>query len=357
MFVTSSIVVHDGSVELQQMRYVLAVAETRSFTRAAGRCLVVQSALSHQIARLERELGARLFERTSRRVRLTAAGAAFLPAARQCVEAAERAAAEAAAAVGEVRGRLAVGLIPSVAAVDIPRALREFRERYPSVRIGLRVDASDELVEQVKQGAVEVAFLGLPLDARPAGVAARALARDRLVAVVAPDHPLAGEPEADLRRLASEVFVDLPARTAGRAQSDRAFAAAGLSREVAFEVTNADFLARLVGEGLGIALLPSAYVPRLAGLVTVEVTDAPARVEYVIWSQAGPTPAAAAFLAVLGVPPEPGPAYAADALPAPAPSPAAPSSSASREGVPPAARNGRAPRAREAAGERGAGTA
>ncbi|MEV4068036.1 LysR family transcriptional regulator, partial [Nonomuraea dietziae] len=87
-------------MELQQMRYVVAVAETSNFTRAAERCMVVQSALSHQIARLERELGARLFERTSRRVRLTPEGEAFLPAARQALEAAERARAEVAAAAG-----------------------------------------------------------------------------------------------------------------------------------------------------------------------------------------------------------------------------------------------------------------
>src|SRR5215831_6177672 len=120
MLVMRSISDHDGSMELQQLRYVVAVAEEGGFTRAAERCRVVQSALSHQIARLERELGARLFERTSRRVRLTPAGAAFLPAARQCLDAAERAAAEVAAAVGEIRGRLAVGLIPTVAAVDVP---------------------------------------------------------------------------------------------------------------------------------------------------------------------------------------------------------------------------------------------
>ncbi|MDV9197277.1 LysR family transcriptional regulator, partial [Streptomyces sp. Wh19] len=76
-------------MELQQMRYVVAVAELGSFTRAAKRCLVVQSALSHQIARLEKELGARLFDRTSRRVRLTAAGEVFLPEARQALDAAE----------------------------------------------------------------------------------------------------------------------------------------------------------------------------------------------------------------------------------------------------------------------------
>ncbi|MEU1787712.1 LysR family transcriptional regulator [Streptomyces sparsogenes] len=292
-------------MELQQMRYVLAVAETNSFTRAAQRCLVVQSALSHQIARLERELGARLFDRTSRRVRLTPAGEAFLPAARQCLDAAERAAAEVAAAVGEVRGRLAVGLIPTVAAVDIPRALHDFRRRYPQVRISLRVGASEDLVEQVKQGTLDVAFLGLPTTAHPQGVTTRELARDRLVAVVAPDHPLAGEPAVTLRRLSAEVFVDLPAGTAGRAQSDQAFAAAGLVRDVAFEVTTADLIARLVGQGLGVAMLPSAYAPQLAGVVTLEVADAPARVEYIVWSRFGITPAATAFLDVLDLTPVP----------------------------------------------------
>ncbi|TLF76721.1 LysR family transcriptional regulator [Nocardia cyriacigeorgica] len=292
-------------MELQQMRYVLAVAETNSFTRAAERCLVVQSALSHQIARLERELGARLFDRTSRRVRLTPAGEAFLPAARQCLDAAERAAAEVAAAVGEIRGRLAVGLIPSVAAVDVPAALREFRRRYPHVRINLRVGASEGLAERVEQGALDVAFLGLPPATRPRGVTAHELARDRLVAVVSPEHPLAGTASVDLRRLSSEVFVDLPPGTAGRAQSDVAFAAAGLDRDVAFEVTSAEYIARLVSQDLCIAMLPALWVPQLTSVVTVEVTDAPTRVEYVIWSRTTRTPAAGAFLDIIGIPAEP----------------------------------------------------
>lgn len=284
------------------MRYVIAVAETNSFTRAAEQCLVVQSALSHQIGRLERELGARLFERTTRRVRLTPAGEAFLPAARQCLEAAERAAAEVAAAVGEVRGRLAVGLIPTVTAVDIPAALRDFRHRYPHVRISLRVGASDELAEQVRQGALDVAFLGLPTTARPRGLASHELARDRLVAVVAPGHPLAGAPSVDLRRLASEVFVDFPAGTAGRAQTDQAFSAAGLVRDVAFEVTTADYIASLVAPGLAVAMLPPAYADRLPGIVAVDVSDAPARVQHAAWSRSGRTPAATAFLGALGIP-------------------------------------------------------
>lgn len=281
------------------MRYVVAVAETSSFTRAAERCLVVQSALSHQIARLERELGGKLFERNSRRVRLTPAGAAFLPAARQCLDAAERAAAEVAAALGEVRGRLTVGVIPTVAAVDIPAALREFRSRYPHVRIGLRVGGSEKLVEQVRQGAIDVACLGLPTTARPRGVRGRELARDRLVAVVAPGHPLSEEPEVDLRRLSSEVFVDFTAGTAGRAQSDQAFSAAGLDRDVAFEVQAPDLMAKLIRQGLGISMLPSTYVPQLAGVRAIPVSDAPARVEHLVWNDVGLTPAAKAFLAVL----------------------------------------------------------
>lgn len=301
MFVTPSIVIDDRSMELQQLRYVVTVAETNSFTRAAERCLVVQSALSHQIARLEKELGARLFERTSRRVRLTPAGAAFLPAARQCLDAAERAASEVAAAVGEVRGRLAVGLIPTVAAVDIPGALRDFRQRYPRVRISLRVGASEDLVEQVRDGAIEVAFLGLPTTDQPHGVEFRELGRDTLVAVVAPDHPLAGQSAVTLRRLSSEVFVDLPAKTAGRVQSDLAFEAAGLTRDVAFEVTTADFMGRLVSQGLGVAMLPSAYAPQLTGVTTIEVADAPARIEYVVWSNVGRTPAATAFLDIVDI--------------------------------------------------------
>jgi DNA-binding transcriptional LysR family regulator len=291
-------------VELQQMRYVVAVAETNNFTRAAQRCLVVQSALSHQIARLEHELGARLFERTSRRVRLTAAGAAFLPVARQCLDAAERAAAEVAATIGEVRGHLALGTIPSVAAVDVPVVVKEFHQRHPKVRVSVDVGASNELTEQVRQGQLEVAFLGIPDTARPHGVVARELATERLVAVVSPDHHLAGEDSIDLRSLSEEVFVDLPAKTAGRAQSDLAFTAVGLTRQVAFEVTNADYLARLVAAGLGVAMLPPSYVETLAGLVAIEVVDAPARAEYLIWGRGPRSPAAAAFLDLLGYAPE-----------------------------------------------------
>ncbi|MFH8292522.1 LysR family transcriptional regulator [Streptomyces sp. NPDC018059] len=286
-------------MELQQMRYVLAVAETENFTRAAERCHVVQSALSHQVARLEKELGARLFERTSRRVRLTAAGEAFLPAARQALEAAERARAEVSAATGEIRGKLAVGSIPTVAAVDLPAVLRDYHLRYPQVRISLRVGSSERLVEQVRDGTLDAAFLGVQPAFRPQGVNDRELAHGQHVAVVAPGHPLATEEEVDLSRLAEEAFVDFAEGSAARAQSDEAFAAAGLRREVAFEVSGVELMARMVRHGLGIALLPATFAAELPGLRTVPVTNGPVRVERLVWSRFTPSPAASAFLALL----------------------------------------------------------
>ncbi|MCF3120728.1 LysR family transcriptional regulator [Streptomyces arenae] len=288
-------------MDLQQMRYVLAVAETASFTRAAERCHVVQSALSHQVARLEKELGARLFERTSRRVRLTAAGEAFLPAARQSLEAAERARAEVAAATGEIRGKLVVGSIPTVAAVDLPAVLRDYRLRYPQVRISLRTGSSERLIEQVRDGGLDAAFLGVPPGFRAQGVHDHQLAHGRHVAVVAPGHPLADRAEVDLSDLADEVFVDFADGSAARAQSDEAFAAAGLRREVAFEVSGVELMARMVRTGLGIALLPGAFADGLHEVRTVPVAGGPVRVERLIWSRFTPSPAASAFLALLGV--------------------------------------------------------
>ncbi|MFI5716563.1 LysR family transcriptional regulator [Nocardia sp. NPDC051750] len=288
-------------MELQQMRYVIAVAETKNFTRAAQRCLVVQSALSHQIARLEKELGAKLFERTSRRVELTPAGAAFLPAARQALEAAERARAEVSAAAGEIRGRLAIGAIPSVGAIDLLGTLRDFRTRHPRVQISLQIGMSGHLADDVRHGTLDIAFLGLPADTEPSGVAAVELGRGELVALVSPAHPLAGEREVEPGRLGEELFVDFPAGSAGRAQSDRAFTAAGVRREVAFEVVAVDYFVELIRQNLCIGLLPASIVAAYPDLRIVTLRNPPQRVEYVVWGPRKPGPAAGAYLSALGV--------------------------------------------------------
>ncbi|MBQ0862199.1 LysR family transcriptional regulator [Streptomyces sp. RK75] len=292
-------------MDLQQLRYVVAVAETRNFTRAAERCRVVQSSLSHRIAGLERELGVKLFARSSRRTELTSAGEAFLVGARECLAAADRAVADAAAAAGVVRGRLAVGMIRTTAAIDVPELLQRYRARYPDVRVGLRAGSSDELAAAVRNGELDIAFLGLPEGERPADVEALVLDRDAHVLVVSAGHRLAGASQVTLHDVAEETFVDFRDGSPGRAQSDQAFAAAGLVRDVAYEAGVAELITQLVARGLGVALLPSAFVRPLAAddphLALVPVSDGPRRIEYLAWSRFNPSPATRALLDVLGV--------------------------------------------------------
>ncbi|ARP70765.1 LysR family transcriptional regulator [Streptomyces pluripotens] len=292
-------------MDMQQMRYVVAVAETRNFTRAAERCSVVQSSLSHRIAALERELGVRLFARSSRRVELTSAGAAFLDGARECLAAADRAVADAAAATGAVRGRLAVGVIVTTAAIDVPELLQRYRAAHPDVHVVLRSGRSDELTAAIRNGELDIAFLGLPEGEPPLGVETVVLDHDEHVLVVPAGHRLASAPRVELRDIAEELFVDFAAGTPGRTQSDQAFAAAGLVREVAYEAGVVELITRLIARGLGVALLPSAFIRPLAagdpGLSLVPVADGPHRVEYLAWSRFNPSPATRAMLDVLGV--------------------------------------------------------
>lgn len=284
-------------MELQQLRYVLAVAELRNFTRAAEREHVVQSALSHQVKALERELGVELFARTSRRVELTAAGAAFLPQARAALSTVERAATDARSASGIISGRLAVGTIPTATALDLPGAIADFGRRHPQVSVGLTVGNSGDLIGQIAAGEVDVALLGLSASTRPQGVATRELLRERLVAVMPEHHRLAGRTRLSLADLTDEAFGDFPAGGTGRAQSDEAFVRAGLTRTVSFELTSVDHLLSLVSHGLCVTLLAPSLVAVRDDLVTVPVSDGPERVQYLAWSDFNPSPATKAFLA------------------------------------------------------------
>jgi transcriptional regulator, LysR family len=286
-------------MELQQMRYVIAIADTGSFTRAAERCFVVQSSLSHQIKALERELGVALFARTSRRVELTAAGEAFLPAARASVEAAERAAVDALATSGRIGGTLTVGVIPTVTAVDIPHTLRIFHETHPEVRLHLHSGGSNDFITAIAHGSMDVALLGLHESFEPDHVAWRHLAREKLVAVIPTTHRLAGRRRLRLSDLSDETFVDFPGGSPGRAQSDLAFKAAGVHRNIMFEVMETALVLSLVRHGLAIALLSPAVVPDNDTIRAIPVTDGPVRVEYLAWSEFNPSPAALAFLDVV----------------------------------------------------------
>ncbi|MFF2032074.1 LysR family transcriptional regulator [Arthrobacter sp. NPDC058192] len=299
MLVIGPIYVDHECMELQQFRYVVAVAEEGNFTRAAARCFVVQSALSHQVKRLEEELGVTLFNRTSRRVELTPAGTAFVAAARSTLHAAERAAVDAAAAAGHITGRLSVGVIPTVTAIEVSASLKAFREAHPQIHIMLQVGGSDELEAAIIRGDLDVGLLGLPENRQPRGVAWRHLGSDPLVAVVSQEHRLADSHEVQLGDLAQETFSDFPSGTPAREESDQAFAAANIHREVAFESMATDLTVDLIRHNLAVALLPAGYVPRHPALVSIAIADGPSRSEYVAWSSFNPSPATHAFLEII----------------------------------------------------------
>ena len=274
----------------------MAIAEEQSFTRAAQRCFVVQSALSRQIKSLESELGVRLFARTSRKVEVTPAGEAFVKQARLCLQAAERAKASAAAAHGQIRGSLTIGVIPTVTAVDIAAVLGAFRRSYPEVGVHVRTGGSDEFLRRIAAGQLDVGVLGLAEGVTPRGVQMRELSQERLVAVLSERHRLAGRRRLRLKDLADEPFVDFPEGSSGREQSDLAFDRARLRREVSLEVNTADLLTGLVRQGLGVALVAPSVAREAPGCVCIPVSDGPVRVEYLAWDSFNPSPAAQAFV-------------------------------------------------------------
>lgn len=254
-------------MELRHLEYFVAVAEELSFTRASRRLHVVQSGVSSAIQGLERELGAALFERDRHRVTLTDAGQALLPEARATLAAAEAAADAVAETRAALRGTLTIGTMLSTAQVDLPALIARFHAEHPGVVVRTRIlpGGSSDLAREVAAGGLDLAVLSVPGDP-PAGLALRPLSEEPLVLVCHPGHRLAGTSAVPIGRLAAETFIDFPAGWGNRAVADRAFAAAGLDRQVSFEVGDLATAAGLVRNGLGVAFVPASAAAGFGGL-------------------------------------------------------------------------------------------
>lgn len=252
-------------MELRQLRYVVAVAEEGNFTRAAVRAHVAQPAISQQIAQVERELGAPLFERSPRGVTLTPAGTAFLPHARAALAAATAGSDAVRTLRGELAGELTVGTIPSP--TDwLVRHLGAFGQRHPSVRVTLRTGDPEALADGVAAGTLDVAAIGVmagrlpagPAGKRlPAGLASQTIATEPLVVAVPPSHPLAGTASVALSDLQDEALVTLTPGTGLRTVLESACAEAGFDPRIALAANELGVLVDLVAQGLGVALMPT----------------------------------------------------------------------------------------------------
>jgi DNA-binding transcriptional LysR family regulator len=282
-------------MELRHFEYFVAVAEERSFTRAAARLHVVQSGVSAVIKSLERELGADLLERTSKRVALTDAGAALLPRARAALDAVRSARDAVDEVRGGLRGTVRIGTLTSIGVIDVPALLGAFHRTHPGVRLQLTVSprGSSGLLEALADGSLDLAFVSAP-GRPPAGVRVRPVHHEPLLLVLPADHPLAAADRVAAGDLAGEPFVDFPVGYGNRTVVDRVFADAGVQRHVAIEVIDIASGAAFVREGLGVALLPSFAVHDRSGLVLKGLADAELEWPFGIAVPAVRTPSAAA---------------------------------------------------------------
>ncbi|MET7669731.1 LysR family transcriptional regulator [Micromonospora luteifusca] len=262
-------------MELRQLEYFVAVAEEQNFTRAAARLHVVQSAVSAAVKTLERELGAPLLDRNSKRVLLTDAGAALLPRARIALDAARDARDAVAEVHGGLRGTLRIGTMTSIRLLRLPALLGEFHRRHPGVLLQTSAapSGSQGLIDALAERRIDLAFVSLP-GAPPADIHLTELARSVIDLAVPDDHPLASRESVTLGELAGLDFIDSPVGYGNRAVTDRAFATAGLSRRVAIEIPDIATGAEHVRHGLGIALLPRFVVAGAEGVRTLTVTGA-----------------------------------------------------------------------------------
>lgn len=281
-------------MELRQLEHFVAVAQECHFTRAAKRLHIAQSGLSASIRSLERELGASLFLRSTRQVQLTPAGQALMGEALRALSASNAAKDAVAAVQGLLRGSLSIGSLQCLHAVRLPALLAEFLSAHPGLEIRLRQGGSDELIEQVRTGRLDLAFVSRPTRS-PDDVVIGALDSEPLVLACAPGHPLATRAQVKLADLTDEQFVDFPPDWGTRDLADRVLTGAGVERRVALEVTDVHSLLDLIAFGLGVALVPQSFSGKTDLVRFVPLDDSVPAWETVSVT-ADPTSAAAAAL-------------------------------------------------------------
>jgi LysR family hydrogen peroxide-inducible transcriptional activator len=251
----------------QQLRYLVALAETRHFGRAAEACSVTQSTLSAGILALERQLDANILDRTAgRHVVFTPLGPGLVERARAALAALEAVTETAGAAREPMSGPLRLGVIPTIGPFLLPRLMPVLRAAFPRLRLFLREDTTARLVDRLEANRLDVLLLALPCDCGAAD--AIAVARDEFLVALPPDHPLAGQAQIPLAALTSERLLLLEE---GHCLRDQALAVCGLlagnksDTQDSFAATSLHTLVQMVAGGLGITLLPRLAV---AGGVT-----------------------------------------------------------------------------------------
>jgi len=283
-------------VDLRQLRYFEAVARHRHFTRAAEELHVAQSAVSHQIRQLERELGMELLRRTTRSVEPTEAGALVATRARAVLAQTDALLDEVEELRGLVRGRVTIGALLFGGDLDIPAILAAFTATFPHVEVGVREGTAQRMLDMLDDGSIDLTFA---LEVKtPESVERLALSSEELAAAMSPRHPLAGEGPLRIAALAGHQLLAFQPGSSTRQLVDAAFAEEGIEPRIAVEANDLALVRSLAARGLGIAILPRSFVELPGPRVSFRPLSPTLRMAVVLWWLKGRrlSPAARAFV-------------------------------------------------------------
>lgn len=246
-------------MEFRQLRTLIAIAETRNFTRAAERVHLTQAAVSAQIKSLEAEAGVPLFARVNKKVFVTEAGELLVRRAERLLKAHD----EALLALKELgdaeRGRLRVGTASTMASNEqLPSILAELKRMYPKSQVTVRRATSTEIVTQILQNDLDIGLVSLPVEAND--IRAEVLQRDRLVAIMQPEHALAHQRNISPVQLAAEPLILGEQGGNTRRLIDLFFTKSGVRPEVMMELGTMLSVKRMVEHGLGLSIVPRSAV-------------------------------------------------------------------------------------------------
>jgi DNA-binding transcriptional LysR family regulator len=243
-------------MDLRQLRYLVALADERHFTRAAEREHIAQPALSQQIRRLEDEVGLPLVDRTTRKVAITQAGQLLVGRARRILAEVEAASAELQQLRGIEGGRVVVGTMHTMGPVDVSLILAIFHQRHPAVELTVREQSSEELAEMLREDELDLAFLSVTERVESHGLGLHQLVSEELVVLLPRAHPLAKRRRVRMAELEHEEFISYRPGARLRELLLAAGAYAGFEPRITFESNESERIRRLVARGMGVAILP-----------------------------------------------------------------------------------------------------
>jgi LysR family cyn operon transcriptional activator len=287
------------SMELRHLRYFLALSERLNFTQAAERVHVTQSTLSHQIGQLETELGLKLFDRSDRRVTLTAAGELFLPKAIKALAEIDSGIALMNTPRKTLEGQLRVGTTPTLNMEVVPQCLAGFSRDHPSMRVMVDEGTGDQLINDLKEDRLDLVVAYRPFDL--GGLVFEPLYTEELVVVVNGEHPFAKRRRLRVIELHRCELVLPPRKFTTRVQLDEAFEAAGAEPVISIESSSIAAILKLVQQAPLATIVSRSAVSEHLGLHAISL-EGPTlvRTPGLIWLVDQPrTPAVASFAALV----------------------------------------------------------